>query len=375
LATIQLAILSVVLAIVATILILTITAAVDTQSPIAGDPPIYDTLATEILDGKIPYVDTTVEHLPGALMLMVLIKGLSQITNVSFLALWPLAMAILFVASTVIVDRIPTSFDSGRRFLLLSLPLLPLVLFRIEPWLMVWVVASIGFAFRSAWRNSSLTAVAASLIKGWPIVLFALPLRSGQRRLAFWAGLGTVLALAFISVLPGFREGRVFEGIHTETAIGSLVLVGRGLAGAHPQLVGAAGAFYVAVGAWVPILNTLVGLPFILLGIRALKYRSKSAPLTRAIGLIVLGIILASPLFSAQFVFWLVPFAIFLGLRHRIIYLAASAMTLATAIWWDPSELLWSVLVSARNGLLIGLAVFWALSLRGVTDKQDSAVS
>lgn len=130
------------------------------------------------------------------------------------------------------------------------------------------------------------------------------------------------------------------------------------------QLIGAAGAWYVAAGTWAVVLNFLIGLPFILLGFRALSKTSDTADQTIAIGLSVLGIVIASPLFSAQFVFWLVPFVLFLALGHRNLYFVASVATLLTVVWWNPAVLPWNVLVLGRNGLLIVLAVVWALSLR-----------
>jgi hypothetical protein len=348
-------------------LILDNTADAARQSPIAGDPPIYSEIATAILDGEIPYLDLTVEHFPIALVPMLLIGGLSRISNVSFPTLWPFAMGLLFVISVAIANGIPARFDYGRRYLLFSLPLLPLALFRVEPWLMVWVVASLSLAFRSAWKMSSLATIVASLTKGWPVILFALPFRSGHRRVAIWAGLTTVVILVFVSLLPGFREGRAFEGIHTETLVGNAVLVYRGLTGANPQLIGTAGATYLAADALAVLLNIAAGLLFVVLGFRALSRTSEIEALTTAAGLVVLGIILSSPLFSAQFVFWLVPFVLFLGLRNRILYLVAGVTTLATVIWWEPSGLSWSLLVLGRNVALVALGAFWAASIHRAT--------
>jgi hypothetical protein len=371
--TIGLAIASVILAIVATVLILDYTANGVNQSPIAGDPPAYDAIATAILDGEIPYINTTVEHFPGALVPMVLVEGLSEITNVSFATLWPFIMGAIFVLSVGLANGIPAGTGTARRYLLLSLPLLPLVLFRIEPWLMVWVVASISLAARSAWKESSLTTVAASLIKGWPIILLALPYRFGRRRVAVIAGLATVLVLVGVSLLPGFREGRAFEGIHTETITGNLMLVLRGVTGRSPGLIGTAGATYVAAGTWAVILNVLVGLPFILLGFRALTDRRAFGSLTSAIGLVVVGIILSSPLFSSQFLFWLVPFMLFLMVGRQLLYVAASTLTLATVIWWEPAELWWSFLVMGRNVFFIVLAILWAVSVQ--RDRAGTGIS
>jgi hypothetical protein len=79
----------------------------------------------------------------------------------------------------------------------------------------------------------------------------------------------------------------------------------------------------------------------------------------RIIGIGVLGVILASPLFSAQFVFWLVPFVILIGIRKRVTFLVASLLTLTSLIVWEPETVLWGLVVVTRNTLLIGLGIAW----------------
>ena len=82
---------------------------------------------------------------------------------------------------------------------------------------------------------------------------------------------------------------------------------------------------------------------------------------------------MSSPLFSSQFLFWLVPFVLFLVLGHQLLYVAASTLTLATVIWWEPAELWWSFLVMGRNSLLIVLAIVWAVSVQ--RDKAETGIS
>jgi hypothetical protein len=361
--TIGLALIAVLFAVLAGLLILDLTAANGNQSPIAGDPPWYNAIATAILDGSIPYIDVQIEHLPGALVPMLLVGGISRVTAMSFEALWPFAMGAAFVVSVAFADRIPSNVDSGRRYLLLSLPLLPLVLFRIEPWLMVWVVASLALAFRGMWPAFVGATFIASMTKGWPIILFALPFRLGRKALAVGGAAATLIPLMAIAMLPGFREGRAFEGIHTETIVGNLILVFRAMAGSDLQLVGVAGAAYTEAGAFAVFANALIGLPFILISAALVLRRKSTDELVQALGVGLMGIILASPLFSSQFLFWLVPFVVLISTRWQRVYVVASIATLLTVILWVPLAPAWSVIVLARNALLIALSIGWTIDL------------
>jgi len=280
-------------------------------------------------------------------------------------------MGIAFVAAVAMADSFPTLTNGGRRFLLLSLPLLPLVLFRVEPWLILWVVASLGFAFGSSWGRSSIAAAIAAMTKGWPLILLTIPFRLGRRQLAATVAVLTVLALAFVALLPGFREGRAFEGIHTETIIGNLVLVYRDVFGSDLQLIGVAGAEYVSVGQWAVALNMLIGLPLLAVAIRNVLRQDTVVELIPSIGLGVLGIILASPLFSSQFLFWLVPFVLFLVAGRQLTFTVIAVMTLLTIVLWNPWTAGWNLLVLARNALLLLFAVMWALD--AVSHPPDSA--
>jgi hypothetical protein len=368
---IRLAVVSVLLAVLVAAVILNLTAANGKQSPIAGDPVLYNAIATAILDGAIPYLDVPVEHFPGALVPMVFSEGLSRVTGLRFETLWLFAMGTVFVISAAIADGIPTDFSAGRRYLLLSLPLLPLVLFRIEPWLMVWVVTSIVLAFRAAWPAHLAATLIASMTKGWPVLLFALPFRLGRKSLGVLGGAATFLALLAVAVLPGFREGRAFEGIHTETIVGNIILVFRSATGAELQLIGVAGGAYAEAGPLALLLNALIGLPFLVLSGALIFRRKKPVELVQALGLGVMGIILASPLFSSQFLYWLVPFVLLLSTARQRLYVLTSTMTLITVILWAPHAPEWSVMVLARNVLLLALAIGWARDVLTTNQSKE----
>jgi len=343
----------------ATIVILGVTEAAGDRSPIGGDPGLYRLIATAIFDGAIPYIEYPLEHLPGSLVPMLGVEGFARLSGATFESLWPTAMGLAFIITVGLANTFPTDFDAGRRLLVYSLPLLPLVLYRVEPWLMLWVVASMMFAFRHSWPAQAFVTAVASLTKGWPLLLFALPFQLSRKRLAIVSAGATITALLAIAAMPGFREGRAFAGIHSETVVGSLTLAARALLGVDAQLIYAAGAAYTAVPGIAVFLNALIGLPFLVFAGVHIFRTSDPTRIMRIIGIGVLGVVLASPLFSAQFVFWLVPFVILIGIHKRLTFLVASLLTLASIIVWDPETVLWGLVVVARNALLIGLGVAW----------------
>ena len=236
------------------------------QSPIAGDPEQYQALAVKILDGSTPYVDLVVEHLPNALLPMIALEPVSRAADVGYTVMWACAMSFAIVGTVLLWHFVELEFDAGMRYLLLSLPLIPLAVFRVEPWVMLLVSLSLVLAFSHRWFGSSLAAVAATLAKGWPILLFAYPFRHRHRVLAATGATSSLIILVATAATTGFSEGRAFTGIHTETLVGSSALLLRLLAGTDLQLVGAAGAQYIEVFGSAVLLNALIGVPFIVLG-------------------------------------------------------------------------------------------------------------
>ena len=371
--TAALAVGAVLLSVLTVLIILYVTAAAGNQSSIAGDQFQYAIIAAEVFDGAMPYRDVSIEHLPGSVIPMVGVEAIARVTGSRFELLWPFAMGIVFVISVTIAEKYPTRYSSGRRFIVLSLPLLPLVLFRVEPWLVLWVVAGVGLALRSAWKGATVVTFVGALTKGWPIVLFALGFRVHSRRFAVIASVATFLVLVVVALLPGFREGRAFEGIHTETVVGNLLLVSRALTGLDLQLIGVAGATYTQVGGWAVALNALVGLPFLGIAALGIMRRTTVRGLIAPIGLAVTGIIIASPLFSSQFVYWLVPFVLFLGASRRRMYLVTAAATLVTIILWAPLAAWWHLLVLVKNAAFLTLSVSWACDVNNQRDARDVA--
>ena len=173
----------------------------------------------------------------------------------------------------------------------------------------------------------------------------------------------------------GFRDPRAYTGIHSETLAGSFVLVIRHLTGAALELVPSAGAAYVDVAIGVVVLNAAVGI-FFLLGGAWLGWSSTNRDLVRTLGVVTAGIMLASPLLSAQFVYWLIPFAIFFANeRSRLITILVGVLTLLVVVAWSPTDAWWAGLTLGRNLALVALAATWLTTVAGAGQRPAASTS
>jgi hypothetical protein len=332
------------------------------RTGLVSDIGSFEDIAEAMFDGLLPYFDFPFEHLPMGAVPIAVVGIATKVTGVSMWLLWPLFMTPLFVATAMWVDRLDPDDPPGFRFVAVSLPMLPLVLFRLEPWIEFLAVAGLlAFIVGNAVRGATLT-VLATLGKGWPIVIAMLPWKLGKRRAAFTVVFVSMVLLTVVASLEGFQSGRAFEGIHTETVVGSLVLLVRHLTGAALGTTPAAGALYIDVPPVMVIVNAIPGVLLIGIGILSAIRLTVSSTLS-TIGITILGIILASPLSSTQFIFWIAPFVALLGFGLRRMYVIAGLFAFASIAIYEPFGLLWNIEVVARNVALLALGGMWAMTL------------
>jgi hypothetical protein len=360
---ITLSLVACVVAVAAAFFVTVMTSEPGTPDAIVDDPEHYSAISEAIVGGAVPYVDFPVEHLPGAVVPMLVTEFVTRVVPVHYVTAWALLMTISFVLTTALWRRVPLDFDAGWRFLCLSAFLLPVVLFRVEPWLMLLVAVSLVLSFERKAVASSVFAVLAVWTKAWPLVLFAIPYRLGKRRVAVVGAAVSSIPVLWVSMQSGFREGRAFDGIHTETVVGNILLVVRHITGEEPGVVASAGAAYATADTWAVLANAAIGLVFLAFAAYGIS-RTRSLPdLLAPVGLVVFAIMIGSPLFSAQFVFWLVPFVVFLRWNERQTFIAASALTTLSVAMWAPLQSYWAVVVLTRNLLLLALGVMWILAV------------
>jgi len=337
-------------------------------TPIAGDPTLYGRIAESVLNGGVPYVDVTVEHLPVLLVPILLVGLATRVMSSSYAALWPLVTIGVVVFTVFVSGRVNLGRDYQRRFAFVVLPMLPLIIYRLEIYVVLLAVLAIAALSAEQYTRGSTWAFVGVLAKGWPIALVGVPFRKGYRLAASAVVVFSVLILGGVSMMPGFQQGRSFEGIHTETIVGNAILVYRHLIGADLELIGVAGATYVRAPVTAVLLNALLALPILVVAIRC-TFRTKNvARLVAIAGLGTAGIIALSPLFSAQFMFWLAPFVVLLASRARRTYIITAALSTAVAAFWNPFEAWWAFEVLLRN---VGFVVLILLWIRETVDTSE----
>lgn len=340
------------------------------RTALVADIEAYEVIGRAILDGDIPYTELPVEHLPLSLLPMIVLTAVSSALGLNLYPAWVLATGTAFVASAIIFDRI----GSGRRFIALAAPLLPLVLFRVEPFTVLLCVAAIVTYANGRYRSGSLWVVLGSLAKGLAIALTAIPWSLGRQRTAIVTAAISAGAIVAVAATPGFRAAREFVGVHSETVLGGMVLVSRHLAGADAGIVGSAGAIYLDVGIWAVLTNTVPGL--VILAVAFVILRLGPRGFTEAVslsGLVVLGIMLTSPLLSTQFLFWLVPFLAFERRSLLVPFFIAAGAGLLVVSAFYPTEPWWAIAVSVKNIAVLVLAWRWGFGLLRVVRAGTSA--
>ncbi len=346
------------------------------RTGLVSDVNAYERIGAELLNGAVPYSQLAVEHLPVSLLLVGALSWIVDTLGIGLAPVWVLAMAAAFVGSVVVIDSIDPDAATGRRFLLVSIPLLPLVLFRLEPWVVLLAALSIAAYAANDYTKGTVWTVVATLAKGWPITLLAYPWSRRRRGLAVGAVAISGALLAVVALSDGFQRARAFDGIHSETIVGNLVLVWRHALSATLGSRGAAGAVYVAVPDAAVIVNAIPGIVLFAVAVYAVTKREASfRDLTMIVGLSVLGIMLMSPLFSTQFIFWLAPFAAFASTEIRRVYILGAIFGLATVTVFEPQSFIWALEVLVKNVAIVWLAIVWTRSVLRSESVQDAKTS
>lgn len=331
---------------------------------LSADAQNFQDRMTAILDGKLPYFETLYEHLPLSLPPMMaarIVPGGHE--TFVYTAVFGVLMTACLIATGALIRRIAIAaeIESGAsQWAVLTLPLVPIVAFRVDPVSLLLAVAAFYLSF-VAIRDSALwVGLAGIAAKGWPVVLAPVEWWAGRRKRAIIMAVFAIVLSGGLLLTPGFQEGRDFSGVHLETMIGSLLAWIRSIAGRDSGLGMAAGAVYVAA----PTLALLVGPA--LGGLLVWKTRAlwKRAVTVRnaaqLMAVLTFALLLSSPLLSAQFLLWLTPWIVFFpsGAMRRLFVVQGLATTSLLA-FWAPRDLLWQSVLLARNALLLLFA--WEL--------------
>ncbi|MEA3510191.1 MAG: hypothetical protein U9R51_02030 [Actinomycetota bacterium] len=337
-------------------------------SPLPGDPHLYEESMAHLFAGQVPYIDFPFEHLPLSALPMAVVYVLSEASGLPYTALFALLSLALLFATGEIVARIGARLgasEAGTNWVWIVGPILPLVMFRIDALSVLLASTAVLLATHHWEAPSFASTIGGILAKGWPVVGAASDWWRGRRARAIALAGGTALMGIFLLATPGFRSGREFVGIHQETIIGAIVATGRGIAGKDLGLVGAAGAVYIEVGRWALVATLVAGATLGAIALLVLRRRFSwpgSLSLTAAL---VFALILGSPLLSAQFVLWPMPFVAIVGSRNtRVALSVAGGMSMLLVGYWLPGSTWWHAFVVARNFVLITAAILAFQDLR-----------
>lgn len=367
------------LALLTIALLISVTSRTTATSPFFGDPALYEQSMEKLFSGEIPYIDFSFEHMPLSILPMAVTYAVARGFGLSFVLIFGFVSFALLFATGEIVVRIAAKVGvrgAGMAWVWIVAPILPLVLYRIDALSVLLTSGSVLLALQHREAGSLAAAFGGVFAKGWPVVLAASEWWRGKRRSAVALFGGTVLFGAVMLTLPGFRSGRQFEGIHQETLIGALVATGRGIVGNELHLADAAGAVYVEVGHWAVLVTLAIGSALAVSALLAMRSRFSWPGGLSLTAALVFALILGSPLLSAQFLLWPMPFVAIVGSqRTRVALAVAGGMSMLFVGYWLPGTTWWHAFVATRNLVLVVAAVLAVGDLRRLvqgTRKRES---
>jgi hypothetical protein len=331
------------------------------ETILAGDAEAYRARMVELFSGRVPYFDFPFEHLPGMLIPLSaawLLGGSSGLSGYAF-SLAAVSL-ICLLATGFLLTRIESAISLEGltvRWLLLTIPLLPFLLFRNDSWSILLTMLGIWLAIGN--RNVGSTAVLGLgvLSKLWPAVWAVPQWWGGRKRAAVVLGVIAVAGL-LITASPAVQSIQDPQGLHTETLMGSVFGMARSIAGSDLGLTNTA-AVYIDAPGWALIINLVVGL-----GLGASSLRRLREPFTWEGALLLGGALvgaglIASPFLSTQYVAWIAPFVAVNRRLTRPAMLTSAASLVLIVFWFRlfHGDVWWWSLLVARNLLLVGLIV------------------
>jgi len=330
-----------------------------------NDPLAFAERSRPLLEGQLPYFDYEFEHLPLAIVPMGITAVVEKaLGNVHYtLVFWMLMSGVLFAigSQTNRLGRRLGIDDAALRWVVISGALLPLIAFRVDALSVLLIVLTVTLAIDRRNTASGWALAGAIAAKGWPIVFAVVYWWQGKRRRALLTVALTVVGAAALAMLPGFRSGRSFSGVHIETVTGAAIALSRILFGSSARTFVAAGASYVEVGKWALAINALIGLTLAAYALRVLRTRFRWDRAVDLIGVLTIAVMLLSPLLSAQFIIWITPFAA-LSKNSRVRAGAAGTayLTGVFVTFWVIDAWWWWAIIVARNAVLVGTGWYWA---------------
>ncbi len=355
-----------------------------------SDVALYDTYATRVLDGELPYHDFFFEYPPLSLVALVLPK----LTGLDYAISFRLLMWVLIAISLVAVLQTLSRLDAepvrlyGAAVLIGGSPALvgPILFERFDIWPAALLAVSLALLTAERWTAGSVLLALAICTKLYPVVVAPVALvravSGAGSRVAGKAATAGVAASALVT-LPfaalglgglGFSYYVQFKRPLQLETLGASILLGLDRLGLADTTVQSGLSKDLAGGTAAAV--ALVSTALQLAAITAAAWwfwrgpRSAASMLTAAAATVA-SFVAFGKVLSPQYVIWLIPLAPLVALR---VWPAAMALTVAaTALTnlyfpWHYSGIRqandWVWVLLARNLALVVLAFVLLVHLR-----------
>jgi hypothetical protein len=311
----------------------------------------------------LPYRDFPVEYAP----LEVVIVRLFGSASAGVLASRVAVIACLADVGAWLAIRWGWDRAAAVRYLWLGTPLLLFIYTRLDLVPVALAVWGAALAMRGRERAGGAALAAAALTKLWPVVVLpGLRLERRSRALRWAASIAAigVAVWAAIGGVAGIRAVVTFRGASgwgVESIPGSVVWV---ITGGPVRIeAGAPRVGTVPSGATVALALLLAaGLIAIWLRAQRIGAQGFGAPSVAAVG----ALLACAPLFSLQYVAWLLPWGALAGTEDRRLFRVVGAIQVLTAILfavYAPDRVVASqVLLVLRNVAVLSLPILWLVS-------------
>jgi len=331
-----------------------------------------------------PYLDHEVEVPPVELFLLEILPSGSSAGMAEAVGWTQIACDI------VIVVALSLGWDrrAGIAYLLVSMPLVPFVYFRLDLLSVALAVSGMALIARRASVTGGAILGVAVMAKLWPVVLApALFAKRSWSALIAWTAVTVAAMVAWIgwTGAEGPRQVTSFRGAsgwQIESGVGAILLRFSRL-----PIVWEGDANRVGTAAW----PTRVGLGLLLLaGLAVLAFlgRRRTADSTGVVGLAgVALLLLLAPIMSWQYLIWLTPWAALAWIEgdREATWVALACVALTTPLVYLGVELTErqvaaTTILLGRNLALISLVVVCFVTLAGrsrisgdwETDRDES---
>jgi hypothetical protein len=207
------------------------------------------------------------------------------------------------------------------------------------------------------------------------VILAPIEWRRGNRLRAVVLGPVVGLLTLGIFLLPSRTAAMAARGLHTESIMGGLLGFWRSVQGT-PLALERTASVYIDAPGWSLAVNAVVALPMVIVAMRALARTFRWDRAFLVMGSLSVGLMVASPYLSTQFVMWATPFAAASrsGTTRRVLLIVNVLSLILITLWWwlFSGAIWWWATLVVRNVLLVGVGFRLASEALAIHDEAQS---